>query len=242
MRLSDGYIKAYRKTLKSDMYQVLTASQRDVFWACLLLANHKPKQWEWNGEVYMCKPGEFITSLASLKKNCASDTSIKNIRTALDKLEKWDFLAIKATKSGRLISIKNWDIYQMQENETGKDTGKEPAKNRQLTRMIKNVKNKPLCAYTPDFERFWDAYPRKVDKKKAFAAWLKCNGNRPPVDDLILAVQQQAETPSWTDKDGQFIPHPTTWINGERWTDQVIIECQPEQPAFDPPPYWKEFN
>jgi hypothetical protein len=72
-----------------------------------------------------------------------------------------------------------------------------------------------LCAYTPDFERFWEAYPRKVNKKKAFDAWLKCNGNRPPVDDLILAVQRQAETPSWTDKNGQFIPHPTTWINGE---------------------------
>lgn len=107
-----GFIKVYRKILDSQMYRHLTSKQRDVMWACLLLANYTSKEWEWGGLPFQCQPGEFITSLQSLQNHCASDVSIKNIRTALTKLEKWKFLAVKATKTGRLISIVNWAEYQ----------------------------------------------------------------------------------------------------------------------------------
>jgi len=127
----EGWIKLHRKLLKSDMYQALNAGQRDVLIMCLLLANHEENEWEFEGRIYKAEPGQFITSLASLKKHCAKDVSTRNIRTALQKLEKWQFLTNKSTKTGRLITILNWDTYQSVNNETDKDTDKQVTKHRQ---------------------------------------------------------------------------------------------------------------
>jgi hypothetical protein len=82
------------------------------------------------------------------------------------------------------------------------------------------------------FERFWVEYPRKVAKpeaRKAFAkAWRKLpTGNE--VETLIGALERAKA--AWTDP--QFIPHPATWLNGERWQDEpstVIPMRRHDQP------------
>jgi len=150
--MNDGWIKLHRKLLDSNMYKKLTSKQRDVLIACLLLTGYKPKKWEWQGEIFTCKPGQFITSLASIKKKCAKDTKTQNIRTALVKLEKWEFLTSESTKTGRLITVLNWDTYQQIEEGANKDINKELTKhqqraNKELTttkkdKNIKKVKNK----------------------------------------------------------------------------------------------------
>ncbi|MBW2610688.1 MAG: hypothetical protein JRC68_10155, partial [Deltaproteobacteria bacterium] len=136
-----GYIKTWRKVLASDMYRALTASQRDVFWSCLLLANHHVKEWEWQSELFKCVPGQFITSLANLKALCAPDTSIQNIRTSLVKLEKWQFLTNKSTKTGRLITIINWGHYQGDENKLTKQSTKNQQSSNKALTTNKNDKN-----------------------------------------------------------------------------------------------------
>ena len=152
-----GWIKVHRKLLISDMYQELTAVQRDILLQCLLAANHKPRKWTWKGEIFECKSGQFVTSLDSLKKLCAKGTSIRNVRTALVKLETWEFLTNESTKTGRLISVINWDTYQAEEEETDKATDKQVTKSRQRSdkqvttnKNVKNVKNdkeeNPLCS------------------------------------------------------------------------------------------------
>jgi len=128
-----GWIKLHRKLLISDMYQDLNAVQRDVLLQCLLAANHKPKKWEWQGKIFECKAGQFITSLDSLIKLCSKGTSIRNVRTALVKLEKWQFLTNESTKTGRLITVINWDTYQNCDEATDKATDKEATKSRQST-------------------------------------------------------------------------------------------------------------
>ena len=65
------------------------------------------------------------------------------------------------------------------------------------------------------FDDFWKAYPKKKDKKKALAVW-----KRDKLDshaDKILA-NLRART-DW--KDIQFTPLPTTYLNGERWLDEL---------------------
>ena len=83
-----GWISLYRKLQDSNMYKSLTSKQRDVLIQCLLMANHSENEWEFDGEIYKCKPGQFITSLESLVKNCAKDVSIQNVRTSINKLVK----------------------------------------------------------------------------------------------------------------------------------------------------------
>lgn len=154
----DGWIKLHRKVMKSSMYRQLNSKQRDVMFAVLLLANHESNTWEFRGEVYNVKPGQFITSLDSLKENCASDVTTQNIRTALLKLEKHGFLTNESTKKNRLITVVNWGLYQSCESATNKETNRQltnnqQTANKQLTtnkndKELKNEKNdkkvKPL--------------------------------------------------------------------------------------------------
>lgn len=73
-----------------------------------------------------------------------------------------------------------------------------------------------------DFDKFWSAYPRKAgSKQKAFEAFKKAGVS---LDILLAAIENQKQSAQWSKDNGQFIPHPTTWLNGKRWEDQVITE------------------
>ncbi len=73
--------------------------------------------------------------------------------------------------------------------------------------------------YPADFQKFWDAYPRKIGKGAALKAWKKAH---PPAMAVILnAIEDQKKSRQWMKDDGQYIPHPSTWINQERWEDEV---------------------
>lgn len=82
----------HRKILSSFMYRQLNSKQRDVMFTILLMANHKTNEWKFKGKLYKVKPGQFVTSLDAIQKNCAKDVSIQNIRTALNKLKEHGFL------------------------------------------------------------------------------------------------------------------------------------------------------
>lgn len=70
-----------------------------------------------------------------------------------------------------------------------------------------------------EFERFWDSYPRKVAKGSARRTFLKLwkAGALPKIDELVASVEAYAA--SVTDK--KFIAYPVTWLNGERWLDNL---------------------
>ena len=67
-----------------------------------------------------------------------------------------------------------------------------------------------------DFEDFWQQYPRKQDKKKARAKWARLPNK---VKLLIMADIQTR----FIGLEKQFIPMPTTYMNGERWEDEKVI-------------------
>ena len=73
-----------------------------------------------------------------------------------------------------------------------------------------------------DFEKFWSAYPRKAgNKQKAFEAFKKAGVS---LDILLTAIENQKQSAQWSKDNGQFIPHPTTWLNGKRWEDQLSVD------------------
>lgn len=74
----------------------------------------------------------------------------------------------------------------------------------------------------PDlFARFWKLYPNKKGKANAEKAWRKLK----VTDDLFAAIvgglAKQTVSPAWVKDGGQFIPHPSTWLSGKRWEDEV---------------------
>ncbi len=65
------------------------------------------------------------------------------------------------------------------------------------------------------FVLFWQAYPKKADKKKSLKAWAKLSEEKKQ-----LAIADCKRRYAGTEK--RFIPNPTTYINGERWEDELL--------------------
>jgi hypothetical protein len=79
------------------------------------------------------------------------------------------------------------------------------------------------------FESFWNAYPRRLAKKDAERAWRKI---RPAEQlDVIVALKQHIEMWKRKGTEKEYIPYPASWLNGERWKDE--IELAPEMPQCD---------
>jgi len=74
------------------------------------------------------------------------------------------------------------------------------------------------CASTTEFDEFWKAYPRHVDKQKARKAWAKLRP--PPLKAILDALAWQRALPDWRKEHGDFVPYPATYLNGRRWEDE----------------------
>lgn len=82
------------------------------------------------------------------------------------------------------------------------------------------TKPKKSFQYTEDFESFWQAYPKRIGKGKAFEEWRKVSANgRPSMEEILRAIENQRTSEAWTKDGGQYIPLPATWIHQRRWDD-----------------------
>ena len=68
-----------------------------------------------------------------------------------------------------------------------------------------------------DFLTFWTIYPRKVGKPAALKSWLR---QKPPIGAVLAALEWQRGDEQWVKDGGQFIPHPSTYLNNRRWEDE----------------------
>lgn len=90
------------------------------------------------------------------------------------------------------------------------------------------------------FEAFWKEYPRKVAKKKAQQSWDKIKPGEPEMKKIMAALAAVKRSAQWLKDDGQFIPHPATWLNQERFNDElpgsaeqktVCVKCKSTESA-----------
>lgn len=70
------------------------------------------------------------------------------------------------------------------------------------------------------FDTFWKAYPKKTNKEFAKRVFAKLKVDQPLLDKILHSLSIQVRT-IWKDKDVQYIPHPSTWLNGKRWEDEI---------------------
>lgn len=74
------------------------------------------------------------------------------------------------------------------------------------------------------FESFWEIYPKHQDKKKAKQKFLKLCTNEKEYKAIMDGLRNVL--PVWAKKDTKYIPMPTTWLNGERWNDEVDLHME----------------
>ena len=85
------------------------------------------------------------------------------------------------------------------------------------------------------FERFWSAYPKKVGKGDARKAFLKINPSDALLGQMITAIVAASASYQWQKDKGQYIPNPATWLNQQRWEDEVRPDMGRPDPKQAPP-------
>jgi hypothetical protein len=128
-----GWVSLHRELIEKPIWLESTPEQKTVLITLLLLANHKENEWEFKGEKYKAKPGQFVTSLEKIQLKSGKGISLQNVRTALKRFEKYEFLTNESTNKNRLITIVNWGFYQDVNSETNKQTNKQLTSNQQAT-------------------------------------------------------------------------------------------------------------
>lgn len=87
-----------------------------------------------------------------------------------------------------------------------------------VTRTVIEPLREPLKDISPQkqFDQFWNEYPRKVAKGLARHAFAKAL-TKTDSNTIMDAIRRYAQT----NPDLKFTPHPATWLNHERWNDQL---------------------
>ncbi len=89
------------------------------------------------------------------------------------------------------------------------------------------------------FLLFWKSYPRKVGKggaRKAYRHALK----RATPEEILAGAGKFATL--CVGKDPEFIPHAATWLNADRWADEVATNGSSPGPGNYPKRTWAEIK
>jgi len=106
-----------------------------------------------------------------------------------------------------------------------KDFAKSITITRTITNTITNTITKPLPkSFSDGFDDFWISYPKKIGKQKTLEIWIKIKPDQSLLKKMLEKIELFKQTDQWKKDRGQFIPHPATWLNQERWEDEIDVK------------------
>lgn len=155
--------------------------------------------------------------------------SVTKVSTAISKLVGLDYLTVQSFNGRTRILKSRLSKNERQDNKKD-EADVQKTKERNVDEKEKRDSVTPISPDTPEapkidvselFERFWFEYPRKTDKKKSERAFARIGNIREIFPEIMQALERQKRSDQWTKDGGAFIPHPKTWINGERWNDEL---------------------
>ena len=120
-----GWVRLHRKLIENPIF--LKPELLQLFIYCLLKANHKANKIIWNKEETTIEQGQFITGRDELGKAVN-----QNPRTTYDRLkvlEKLQIINIKSNNKFSLVTVVNYAMYQIDEEESNIKTNNKPTTN-----------------------------------------------------------------------------------------------------------------
>jgi len=211
--MENSFIKLYRKIQDNWIWD------NPLYLKCwidmLMRASIKPSSMLMNNQIIEVNRGEIVFSQRNFAKR--NNMTRQRLRTFLKKLEKTNMILVKSNPDITHAIIVEYNSY----NEF-KPYQQKPTSNPIIRK--KESKNKEI---SKDFDKFWKAYPKKVGKKKVQD---KFKANNYPIDLIIKNIELQKKSDQWQNQ--QYIPNPETYLNQERWTDEVVLETISDEPIY----------
>lgn len=122
-----------------------------------------------------------------------------------------------------------------QGNSTGYDSRSidDPGNKEELFNPPKKQEKKPpesVPRWKPErFAAFYAYYPLHKGRQAAVHAWDKLRPDDVLIARMGRALRQQMQSDEW--QRGIGIPHPSTWLNQQRWEDEVELKLRPPDRA-----------
>jgi arylsulfatase A-like enzyme len=132
------------------------------------------------------------------------------MREDIDRTEEAYKAKCEKNRNTRLAAIAN------ERQQTSTNVNDCPQKEKEKEKEKEKKKEEELL-----FARFWDAYPKHTAKAAARKAFDKVNPDAAKVETMLSAIEKQKASAQWQENGGQFIPYPATWLNQNRWEDEL---------------------
>ena len=168
-----------------------------------------------NNQIIEVNRGEIVFSQRNFAKR--NNMTRQQLRTFLNKLAKAKMIEVKSNPDITHIIIVEYYTYN-----SFKSTQSQP----RLNPIIRKKESKKVIN-NKDFDLFWEHYPKKVGKKKVQD---KFNSNNYPIDLILKNLELQKKSDQWQNQ--QYIPNPETYLNQERWTDEVVLKVEDDDPIY----------
>lgn len=80
--------------------------------------------------------------------------------------------------------------------------------------------------YMVGFDQFWSIYPKKTGKAPCIKKWIAIIKSNIEPTAIIVALQNQIRM-KYLSTDIRYCPNPLTWLNQERWNDEIAetVKC-----------------
>lgn len=91
-----------------------------------------------------------------------------------------------------------------------------------------------------EFAEFWDVVPKRVGRGAAERSWRKAVEDGHDPDEIIRAMEMYARLVRAQGTERQFIVHPSTWLNQQRWLDEGVEDdiATVERRKLEPDDEW----
>jgi hypothetical protein len=182
----------------------------------------KPDEWKFSAERIAGQCKEGVDSIKAGLKELENTGFLKRVKYQ-DSVGKWAYnYILLENKTGEKPLVENPPV----ENPLVENTplySKQDSSKQDYSKKEDTISESGFSNREELFETFWSAWPSgaRKNKKRTEEWFLKNKPNSDLVAIMVVAIERQKQSKQWLKDSGDFIPHPTTWLNGRRWEDVV---------------------
>lgn len=187
-----------------------------------------PDDWDYSasGLETLSNDGETSTRTALQELENNGYLTRERIKDDKGKIIDWEYTVYESPKKSKPVDGNPVGEIPQLENQGQYNTYKYNTY-KYKNRDISNNSNELLDISQKEkmFDEFWQLYPKKTDKKKAHDKFLKIVTDEMTFNEIILGAKRTVVAQSLAEGN-QYVPMPSTWLNGERWNDEPYKQKQ----------------
>ena len=212
-----------KQILRSDSYWVLNKTIVKIYGvegALMLSVLAEAEFMMADDDGYFYQTSESIKKLTGLTRH-KQDRVIDELEKSGVLLKKVKGLPAKRYFKLDCKKIENKIVENQQTSLSKTDNNKESTYKESTYKESTNTRARANKSTLESFEKFWEAYPKKIAKKAVLQKWKKLKVNDALFESIMKGLEAWKQSQQWMKDGGQYIPNPTTFLNQERWNDET---------------------